>query len=79
MDIYSIWAQADKTKQDILQVIAREWRSFLEALLADSTLEIHAKIKLIPAEKKGLKVEVVSNKTSLNKDPKKKKKSSKIS
>ena len=65
--LVSILAQADKTKQDLLQVLAREWRSFLEALLADSTLEVHARIKLVPSDKKGVKVQVVSRKAKLTK------------
>ena len=39
---------------------------FLEAFFADSTLEIHAKIKLIPSDKKGVKLKVVSQKTKLH-------------
>ena len=69
--LVSILAQADKTKQDLLHVLAREWRSFLEAFLADSTLEIHARIKLIPSKKKGLGVKLVSHKTKVSKTKKK--------
>lgn len=70
VDLSSIFAQADKTKQDLLQVLAREWRSFLEALLADSTLEVHARIKLIPSDNKGLKIKIVSKETKLRKTAK---------
>ncbi len=67
MDIYDLLKKAGQTKQDLLLVLAKEWRGFLEAFFADSTLEIHAKIKLIPSEKKGVKLEVVSQKTRLKK------------
>lgn len=70
VDLSGIFAQADKTKQDLLQVLAREWRAFLEALLADSTLEVNARIRLISPDKKGLKIKVVSKKTKLRKKKK---------
>lgn len=66
MDIYDLLKKAGQTKQDLLGVLAKEWRGFLEAFFADSTLEIHAKIKLIPSDKKGVKLKVVSQKTKLH-------------
>lgn len=66
MDIYDLLKKAGQTKQDLLTVLAKEWRGFLEAFFADSTLEIHAKIKLIPSDKKGVKLKVVSQKTKLH-------------
>ena len=71
MDIYDLFKKAGQTKQDLLSVLAKEWRGFLEAFFADSTLEIHARIKLIPSEKKGLKLKIESQKTKLKKEKKK--------
>lgn len=68
MDIYDLLKKAGQTKQDLLWVLAKEWRGFLEAFFADSTLEIHARIKLIPSEKKGVKAKVVSQKIKLKKE-----------
>lgn len=70
MDIYDLFKKAGQTKQDLLSVLAKEWRGFLEALFADSTLEIHARIKLIPSEKKGVKLKIVSQKTKFKKEKK---------
>ena len=72
--MYDLFKKAGQTKQDLLSVLAKEWRGFLEAFFADSTLEIHARIKLIPADKKGLKVQVESQETKIHKTPKKNKK-----
>ena len=60
MDIYDLLKKAGQTKQDLLSVLAKEWGGFLEAFFADSTIEIHARIKLIPSEKKGAKLKVGS-------------------
>lgn len=60
MDMYDLFKKAGQTKQDLLSVLGKEWRGFLEAFFADSTLEIHARIKLIPADKKGLKLKIES-------------------
>ena len=74
MDITDLLKKAGQTKQDLLGVLAKEWRAFLEAFFADSTLEIHARIKLIPSDKQGVQISVVSKKTKIHKTPKKPKK-----
>lgn len=74
MDIADLFKKAGQTKQDLLAVLAKEWRAFLEAFFADSTLEIHARIKLIPSDKNGVKLSVVSKEVKVHKTRQKPKK-----
>ncbi|MEI6789833.1 MAG: hypothetical protein WCK42_01480 [Myxococcaceae bacterium] len=71
MDISDLFKKAGQTKQDLFAVLAKEWRGFLEAFFADSTLEIHARIKLVPSDKKGVKITVVSKDVKVHKTRKK--------
>lgn len=74
MDISDLFKKAGQTKQDLLGVLAKEWRAFLEAFFADSTLEIHARIKLIPSDKsdkKDVKFSVVSKEIKTHQTSKK--------
>lgn len=68
MDVYDFFRKAGQTKQDVLNVLGKEWRSFLEAFFADATLEINARIKLIPSDKKGVKLKVESKNVKIQKD-----------
>lgn len=58
--LLSLLGQADKTRKDITQLMARELKAFLDTIqvqdilrkvLSNATLEIEAKIRLIPDEK----------------------------
>lgn len=68
MDVYDFFRKAGQTKQDVLNVLAKEWRGFLETFFADATLEINARIKLIPSDHKGTKLKVVSQKIKIKKE-----------
>ena len=57
--LLSLLGQADKTRKDITQLMARELKAFLDTIqvqdilrkvLSNATLEVEAKIRLIPDE-----------------------------
>lgn len=63
--ILSILSQADKTKKDLMHVLSRELRGFLDTieindilakLLSNATLEVSARIRLVPSKEGGLQV-----------------------
>jgi hypothetical protein len=66
--------QADRTKKEIVEVVARETRSFLSRLeieqmlarvLSGTTIEISTRIRILPKEGGGMSVAVEESKTSL--------------
>lgn len=68
--------QADRTKKEIVGVIARETRDFLSKLemdkvlarvLAGTTIEIQTRIKILPKEGGGIQTSVEEHSTSLGK------------
>lgn len=68
--IGSIVSQVDKTKTELIAAMARELRGFLNNLeihelikkvLAGTTFEINAKIRLVPGKYGALKVELVGD------------------
>ncbi len=67
-------SQADKTKKELVEVIARETRAFLSRLeveamigrmLTGTTIEINTRIKILPKEGGGLGLAVEKNESAL--------------
>jgi hypothetical protein len=66
--LLSILAQADKTKKDLMHVLSREMRGFLDSIemsdlltkiLSNATLEVSARIRLVPSKDGGLQIKMV--------------------
>jgi len=69
--LISLLGQADKTRKDVMQMMARELKTFLDNIqvqdilrkvLSNATLEVEAKIRLVPDENKKLKSKTISRK-----------------
>lgn len=83
----SLISQADKTKREVINSLARELRQFLDSLdlqsllekaVAGTTIEIQTTVRVIPKEEGGVGLEVLDKKTAVSRDedepPKPKKK-----
>lgn len=77
--VSSLINQADKTKREVINSLARELRQFLDSLdlqsllekaVAGTTIEIQTTVRVIPKEEGGVGLEVLDKKTNVSRDDK---------
>jgi len=77
--MHAVAAQADKTKREIVAVVARETREFLSKLEVDkvlaralvgATIEVQTKIRILPKEGGGVATEIESSEVAVDRPEK---------